>query len=271
MEAFNELVNKASISYPYIGIGTNFANNSLHFHKELEILYVLEGEICVCIEGKNQDIKKGDICIVMPEQIHSLFQSGQIRLFVLKLLPSVSLLFTQLEGSVLKGTDAHHKPIEEMLLRILAEDEKRALGYELAVNNACGEITLCILRELGCSSEGDLEKKATDLAFFEAVRTYIEKNYKGKVSLSSASAALGYSEAYFSRRFKTACGINFFDYLTVFRLKKSIELLQDRTLSIEGIALASGYSCLRSYNRAFRKHFLKTPGAYRKGFFSQKD
>ncbi len=270
MKAINESVNKASIDYPYIGIGTNFDYNFLHFHKELEILFVLEGEISATVENTHYTLKTGDILIVLPDQIHSLFQNGQIKLCVLKIHPPVSLRGARLKSSYLKEGDAHHPFFAKAIERLLSEDRERRLGYTLAVNNACGEIALCILRELMLSDAEGEKKTAQSLDFFEAVHAYIEKNFKCEISLSSAALALGYSSAYFSRRFKAACGMNFFDFLTLFRLKKSIELLRDRKNSIEGVALASGYNCLRSYNRAFHKHFLQTPGTYRRLYFSEK-
>lgn len=263
MKAINESVNKANFDYPYIGIGTKFDNSPLHFHGELEILLVDEGEILATVEAESFRLSKGDICVIFPWQIHTLYKIGQIRLFVLKLLPGVSLRGLALQSSVIHPSDAHYEELFSEIHRIVCEDEKRERGYQLAVRCACDTLTLTLLRFLSLPSQkGD----ATSFGqgFFESVCDYIEKNYKRAVTLDGACAAFGYSRSYFSRLFKSVCGMNFFDYLAIFRLKKSTELLRDKSLTIEGIALASGYNCLRSYNRAFLKYFGQSPGSYRK-------
>ena len=48
------------------------------------------------------------------------------------------------------------------------------------------------------------------------------------------------------------------------------ELAADKDITIEGVALASGFHCLRSYNRAFLKFFGQSPGSYRRSYFCAK-
>lgn len=267
MRAANESVNKADYSYPYIGIGTNFENNSLHFHNELEILYVLDGAIDATVDGEHRALKTGDICVILPGQVHTLLQIGQIRLLVLKLLPATPIHGVHLDSFVYSEDSPHYGALFAPLETIRREDAERTLGYALAVQNACGELTLYILRTLASQTAASKNQmRSFDLYFFKKACAFIEENYENDISLDRVSSYFGYSRAYFSRLFKAVCGMNFFDYLALFRLKKSIVLLREADRSIESIAFCCGYNCLRSYNRAFLRYFGQSPGSYRRRF-----
>lgn len=166
---------------------------------------------------------------------------------------------------------AHYAPLHEAVARLLAEDEERSIGYQLAVRTACDALTLYILRTLAHSTEADasLERQTFGAQLFESANDYIEQNFSKKITLDTVATAFGYSHSYFSRLFKAVCGMNFFDYLSIFRLKKSTALLQNSDLKIESVAFSCGYNSLRSYNRAFQKYFGQSPGNYRKLFLSQ--
>ena len=271
MKAISEDINKASFDYPYIGKGTNFENNPLHFHSELEVLYVMEGEISATIETENRLLKKGDICIILPGQIHTLLQIGRIKLSVIKLFPAVPLYGARMESCIFSECSAHYAPLKDAVDRILSENAARQIGYQLAVRTACDALALYVLRALSCpmDTSASQEKQSFGIRFLENANEYLESNYKRDISLDTAAAAFGYSRSYFSRLFKAVCGMNFFDYLSIFRLKKSTALLQSSDLTIESVAISCGYSCLRSYNRAFHKYFGQSPGSYRKHFSSK--
>lgn len=267
MKAVNESVNKADYSYPYIGIGTDFENNPLHFHTELEILYVLSGAIDATVDGEHRALKTGDICVILPGQVHTLLQIGQIQLLVIKILPATPMFGTHLDAFVYSEDSPHHSALRSSLEIIRKEDEERSLGYALAVQNACGALTLYILRTLASQTvTSKSQMRSFDLYFFKKACAFIEESYENDISLDRVSSYFGYSRAYFSRLFKAVCGMNFFDYLSLFRLKKSITLLRETDRSIESIAFCCGYNCLRSYNRAFLRYFGQSPGSYRRRF-----
>ena len=270
MKAISEEINKASYDYPYIGKGTHFENNPLHFHGELEVLYVEDGEISATVETENRLLKKGDICIILPGRIHTLLQIGRIKLSVIKLYPSVSLYGARMENCIFSEDSIHYAPLKRAVDQILCEDAERQIGYQLAVRTACDTLSLYVLRTLfrPLDASASQEKQAFGIRFLEGANDYLESNYKKDITLDTAAAAFGYSRSYFSRLFKAVCGMNFFDYLSIFRLKKSTALLQSSDLTIESVAISCGYSCLRSYNRAFHKYFGQSPGSYRKLFFS---
>ena len=69
---------------------------------------------------------------------------------------------------------------------------------------------------------------------------------------------------YFSRFFKKEIGMSFKDYLTQYRLNKSLIELELNNKTITDIAFNTGFSNETQYINSFKKIFKLTPGQYRK-------
>lgn len=257
MSAIMEDIHKAKYEYPYLDIGYNFDNGFLHFHEETEVLYVYEGSIIATIGAENHLLSAGDICIILPSQIHTLTPVGPIKIHVMKLYPVINLINIQLKMNIYHANDPHYAYLFENISNIIAEDIQKKLGFELAVVNSCGNIMLYILRNLPQKALDSMSpKKAKHYAnFITKVNSYLDDHYQTTLSLEDISMHFNYSRSYFSRFFKEVTGQNFIDYYTVFKLKKSILQLKSTHANIESIALSAGFNNLRSYNRAFQKHF----------------
>lgn len=268
MAAVNELIHKAKYEYPYIDIGYNFDDHFLHFHEETEVLYVYEGSIIADIDSENHILKEGDICIILPSQIHTLIPIGYIKIRVMKLYPVINLINIRLKKNIYTPDDEHYNFLLENINRIVNEDSVKLPGYELSVVTACGNIMLYILRDLPQEESADISLKRLEYStnFINDVNAYLEANYKSQITLEEIASSFNYSRSYFSRLFKEITGTNFIDYLNIFKLKKSIQLLKNTNTSIEDIAFSSGFNNLRSYNRSFSRHFGQSPGHYRKQF-----
>mgnify|MGYP000014658766 CR=1 FL=1 len=79
------------------------------------------------------------------------------------------------------------------------------------------------------------------------------------------AAKAGFSENAFIRRFREVTGVPPQRYLLKLRLNRAAILLLENELSIDEIALSSGF-CDRNYlSRMFRKHFGQPPGRFRAG------
>jgi YesN/AraC family two-component response regulator len=64
--------------------------------------------------------------------------------------------------------------------------------------------------------------------------------------------------------FKKVMGITFSEYVTGLRMKKAVQLLDNSDLSIEKVAIETGYSDYYYFNNVFKKYYNITPSKYRK-------
>ena len=92
---------------------------------------------------------------------------------------------------------------------------------------------------------------------------FVQNNYRKKISLAeiAASGAVGQSKCcrlfagYFSRSPN--------EYLTHYRLRKSIQLLLDTDMTVTEIALSTGFGSASYYAETFRRKLGKSPKEYR--------
>jgi transcriptional regulator GlxA family with amidase domain len=59
-----------------------------------------------------------------------------------------------------------------------------------------------------------------------------------------------------------------FDYLLHFRIRQSLSLLTNETLSITEVALASDFSAASYYGEIFKRLLGMSPGEYRRKFLT---
>ena len=84
------------------------------------------------------------------------------------------------------------------------------------------------------------------------------------LTLRQLSCKLGYSEYYFSRKFKEISGMQLRDYLRYRRLAFALKEVRDTDKGILDIALNYGFSSHEAFTRAFKEAYGITPSEYRK-------
>ncbi len=95
---------------------------------------------------------------------------------------------------------------------------------------------------------------------------YIDVNYYlNDFSLGDVAEKFSVSSSYLSKLLKQEVGLSFIDYLTMFRIKKSICMMDDPKLKIYEIARAVGYNNQHYFCKAFKKVMGVAPTEYRGG------
>ncbi len=83
------------------------------------------------------------------------------------------------------------------------------------------------------------------------------------LSVKALAQQAGISEVQFRKLFQAACGSTPIAYIIEKRLAHAKELMRYSDLSLEEIALQSGFSSLSYFCRVFKKQTSQTPGQYR--------
>ena len=149
----------------------------------------------------------------------------------------------------------------------LDEDDNLLKDFMKSIENC---ISLGEIQEL---LSGTLEQSLSEYRHKRALsgskpirdaKEYIRNNLAGNLTIQEVSEYVGYSSAHFSVRFKQECGITFSDYVMESRIEKSKELLKNTRETIESIAVAVGYSDVKSFTKNFKKYTEVKPSQYRK-------
>lgn len=85
-----------------------------------------------------------------------------------------------------------------------------------------------------------------------------------ELTLKSLAESLGYSEFYFSRKFRELSGMQLRDYLRYRRLAFAAKEVRDTSERLLDIALSYGFSSHEAFTRAFKEAYGISPAEYRK-------
>ena len=97
----------------------------------------------------------------------------------------------------------------------------------------------------------------------EAAKTYLASNFTENVRLEDVAAAVNSSPFNFSRIFQQHTGLPVHRYLTLLRLRASLEKIADLDSDLTEIAIDLGFSSHSHFTDVFRREFGKTPSEIR--------
>ena len=95
------------------------------------------------------------------------------------------------------------------------------------------------------------------------VRAWLERNYRGRVTIAAIARDLGISESKLSHRYSVECGESVFDTLLRIRIEQSLPLLM-KGLPLKTVAAETGFNSEFYYSKIFKRHFGVSPVNYRK-------
>lgn len=269
-ENFFEQIHNASADLPYFDGEMRNINYLSHFHTEIELILVRSGSVDVACEGKSFRADERSICIFMPGEIHSFSSPCSNHLYIIKLYCRNSAEKTdfsslRIPSNMIEADTRENGELTEMINSLAREMTERKVGFAYAANAVAANILAYILRELPTVGidPNEHRRHMSEVALLEIVGGFISEHYPDDIELDAAAKYCNLSKYYFAHLFKNAFGTTFYEYLTLYRLEKSVPLLLDTDKKISEIALDCGFSNIRSFNRAFRRVYKKSPSEYR--------
>lgn len=245
----------------------------LNWHRELELMTILNGEVEVCSEGVCRVLKEDDVIIFNSNKGHVTFAKKPDSIVMLLHIDPEFLRNYSKNGSYLNfdccsnNKSRDEKPfrlIRSYLSEMILCSNKETIGQRLHFESTYYALLYTIVsyfqpKEIPATVYLHNEDRIDAIS---KMLRYIDKNYMQKITLNDLSQLSQYDRNYISQLFKAQLGINFHDYLTRIRLRNAtLELKTDKNIS--DIALDNGFSDVKAFNRAFKSNFQKTPTEYR--------
>ncbi len=268
-----EDVHRAEKGYPYIEPDTVNLSYVVHFHDEVEVGCVREGETVVVCESGSFEAKQGDICLFMPGELHGFVSHGENNIFVMKTAVTeaegqdsfLDLSKIRLLKNIITKQDAVYQKLLSYIHQIQQEHTEKKPGFEYAVNALSLSVFVEALRGVGFRAVTTKQSAqiAESMKLLRHAERFVEKNYMRPVSLEEMADYCNFSKYYFSHYFKKVTGVSFFYYLTVYRLERAVALMKFTNESMTEISYRCGFGSTRSFNRLFKKHFGTTPTEFR--------
>lgn len=241
-----------------------------HWHEEIEMVYVLEGEIDVGVNNRLYKLNPKDILLIGGRDIHSFSsQNIQSKLviiqFKLSLFDSLSSMFGDrrfvrplLQHSRRLDKDPEstaHQRIENQILDMIQEYSGKLEGYRLALKARLYDLAVILLRQVPMENYPPREKSRllNRLERLKKVFAYVEENYNRSISLEEVAEEASFSVYYFTRFFKEATGMTFGQYLSFYRINIAEEYLLSYNDPITEVAFKAGFNSIKTFNRVFKK------------------
>lgn len=228
-----------------------------HFHRHLELLYVLEGEIDIRIGNCQCLLHTGDAGLIFPHVIHS-YQSDKplkaaLAIFDTDLIPAhKSTLKHSVPQTPVISANNLHPDIPYLLGRM---HEEREIERKLLE----GYLTVMLSRAL---PQLALQQAVhtENLSLPHRLLTYLGDHYTEPLSLSATAQALGVSKYHLSRCFSQKIGCNFQFYLNTLRAQRANALLDESELRLTDICFEAGFDSISTFYRAYKAFYGVTPG-----------
>ena len=249
----------------------------VHWHDELEIIYVKSGFLTVNISGENYIGKPGDAFVVSPGNLHFMgSQNGTVDYFTF-LFPLKYIAFRSddmLDDKLIEPLNSGHLMISPEIKDTVKEQCEQLAGvYAAEIDKSESKITSQIRKKIillqfihelwkkGFIVENDTTGRNT---VEKEMVSYIQQNYTGKILLREFGEQFHLSEKYISRYFKENFHITLSQYVTYLRLEHAKQMLQETDISVTEVAMQSGYQNISYFIRSFKKTYGVSPLKYRK-------
>ncbi|NLU52669.1 MAG: AraC family transcriptional regulator [Clostridiaceae bacterium] len=243
-------------------------NNFLaHWHIDVEIVYVCEGNIMISVNDESRVLKKGDMAVINSTDIHRYDSTNmQSEIIVIIFHPELighpagwpeerfyNPVF--IESSKINRLD---KSSRDNLLRLIHEIAKEYNAqkpfFENYLQGLIIQLTALLQRHfmspLNCAVKKRI--RLPDIGKIKKAIEYINQNYRDEITLDTISEIVDLSPAYFSRLFAKYSGTNFNSYLGRIRVNAAEKLIKTTQDSIISIAYECGFNSIRTFNRTFK-------------------
>lgn len=255
----------------------DFPQVALHWHENMELVFVKRGEGIIQVGTESYPAQMGDIFIFVPGTLHALRQAGDQTMeyeniiFDLELLGGTDDLCAEkyllplqsgrlpLPEHLVKG-DPSYRRAAACLREIEEVNHTRFSGYELIIKADLLHFLAILIQE----EKTRLPAETADTLRLKTILQWLSAHYTEALRVEDAAEVCSFSSSHFMRWFRQMTGQSFIAFLNDYRLNLAADALRTTDDSILAIATQCGFANLSYFNRAFKAHFQMTPRAYRK-------
>lgn len=243
-----------------------------HWHDDLEFIVVLSGKMLYHINGELVTIEKGNGVFINSRQFHFGYSDDLTECeFLCVLIHPVLLTASQYIEQKYVTPLLNEAALPYLLLHSSIRWEQNILTAiaDIFSSDALEQMVLLyrIWNEL-CKNKQSLHresgKTSTKLNVLKSMISFIQSRYKEKISLADVAKAGLVGKTECCGIFHAYTQLTPIAFLNDFRLRKSVELLEQTDMTISEICYEVGFSGASYFAEAFGKTFHCSPREYRK-------
>lgn len=259
---------------PDVGFDIRFVtmnhNSPFHWHREMEILYILNGHATINMDGKEYHLNPLDAIVMDYSKVHEvLYELPQTmgicihisRQLLYRYLPNPELTEIRCVGEEVVGEQQKaYTRICELLksLTVLYVNQKKT--YQLRSTALILEVLAELIEHFSTPiTKSVSQNRVGNMERLEQICEYVEHHYQEEITLSEAADELGLNKEYFCRFFKQNTGTSFIRYVNEVRLNHIYQDLLHTTEGIQEITERHGFFNQKLFYRMFKEKYDCTP------------
>jgi AraC-like DNA-binding protein len=242
---------------------------SNHWHNELEIIYLLKGNLDVTIGNRTEHYKKSDLILINTKVVHSTMctspnESILVQIpytFLKRYIPDVdNYLFYVDCFSLNPIVQTKITQLKETLQKMLIVTEYHPDGEWLQFGSLLFKLLYILYHNFKITDlRVGFQQQAKNLDKLDSILDYTQKHYNESISLDEIAEIAGFQSQYFCRLFKKNMGITYLQYLNEIRLSYIYQDLITTELTVQKILELHGFTNYKLFRRIFADKFHMTP------------
>lgn len=244
-------------------------HESAHFHPEMELIFVIEGNMTAEIRDKRYHLKKEDLILMNSGVTHSL-EASQDTIFccvrysyeiLSEVMENENCIFT---CNSVNDTERNYEELRKICRELMYQYVKQTHSTQCLLKSLLFKLLDCLIENYRLDSNMENMSKADNDVRLQQIFQYVSRNFRYSLSLSELAERMFVSTATLSRFFKKQTGIYFADYVKNVRVRYAMQELLYSDSNITKIAVDCGFSNPSVFNKAFRDIYGLSPSDYRR-------
>ena len=243
-------------------------DNPEHFHRAIEIAYILKNNYEVNVQNQTYTLKTNEIIIISSRMAHTAKEQDATAGFSIVIPYEYFSYFPKIQHTMmpcfLLRDVKYNKEVLLPVLKLFLEQEKNRSNCEIKIIYdvvLLGWTNLLLGKILNHYNLNFLAEENKESGFTEQILFFIDNNYmKPDLSLQMVAEAFGYNPSYLSRTFKKYFFVPLNKYIRSVRIQKFVSLyFMTPHVNILKLAMECGFSTASAFYRAFREETSTTP------------
>jgi len=261
---FYETHNIDSNDRPFIFHKWNFVQQgvgfSAHWHPNIELLYITDGEARITINSETISARKDDVVVIHSNAIHSLISDSSVSYYCL-IIDHNFCFANGFDYTKFSFQNKFNNPaIKEIIETIITEITPPLEPYHHKIVKSLTLTLVGLVFRHALQDERNQDVPYnSNIALVKAAIEFIEQNYQQPLSIDTLCKQVKVSKFYFCRIFKSVTGQTINKYLNNFRCERAKILLSNSNASIAECGLESGFNDPSYFAKCYKRRFGYMP------------
>ncbi len=237
-----------------------------NWHKNIELLYIIDGTAFVQYGAEDFPVKKDDIVVVNSGVLHRPHSKEYIEYYLLIIDEEFCVENgIHIENCIFEKC-FNNSTTKELFFNIVREydaQDKNSFSA-LRIRTAILELLIDLCTNHLISSDLSKENQSTSEKYVKTVLEYINDHFDEEINLDMLADLCNVTKFYLSREFKRYTGQTIFTYITMLKCKKAQTCLK-QGMTVTETALACGFESVSYFSQTYKKIIGTSPLSTKKG------